>query len=202
MLVLLLSSLLFTGCQVTEPSWDNLVPDPAAPAPTQASTAAPAAATTDPAFSGRRSAFCIENPLDCDAQGQPLPEQPEPSPAPVVEPEPEPTPVVVVAPVPTAEPAPAPDLPPPVGMASQPAWGLRLLQTIPHAQPPRAALGLADGSEIVVAPGSMLVDAGVIVIAVGANMVQLAHVQPEGDHAEIETVTLTAQYGSPTPPTP
>ena len=72
---------------------------------------------------------------------------------------------------------------------------MRLLQTLHTASPPRAALGLPGGDEVVVAPGSILADEGVIVIAVGDGMVQLAKVEAEGDHAEIETVTLTAQYG-------
>lgn len=90
---------------------------------------------------------------------------------------------------------PVADIPAPMGMPSQPAWGVRLMQTLHTASPPRAALGLPDGQEVVVAPGSILADEGLIVIAVGDGMVQLAHVEPDGDHAEIETVTLTAQYG-------
>jgi len=84
----------------------------------------------------------------------------------------------------------------PVGVAAQAAWGVRLVQTFETRQPPKAALGMPDGEELIVAPGSMLPDVGMVVIAVGKDMVQLAHVVPEGDHAEIETKTLHAQYPS------
>ena len=84
----------------------------------------------------------------------------------------------------------------PVGVAVQAAWGVRLVQTFESRQPPKAALGMPDGQELIVAPGSMLPDVGMVVIAVGKDMVQLAHVVPEGDHAEIETTTLHAQYPS------
>ncbi|MCP4808743.1 MAG: hypothetical protein GY913_16160 [Proteobacteria bacterium] len=142
--------------------------------------------------SERRDQACIDDPLNCeDADDEPIVED-----APVVD--------VVEAVVEVIEPAwtgvqeiePEPvDAPPAVGMPSEPAWGIRLMQTLHTASPPRAALGLPNGDEVVVAPGSILADVGVIVVAVGDGMVQLAHVQPEGDHAEIETVTLTAQYG-------
>ena len=90
--------------------------------------------------------------------------------------------------------APPPEAPPAVGLPTQPAWAVRLLMTLPQAQPPRAALGLPSGEERIVSPGSMLPDLGLIVIAVGADSVQLARVTPAGDHAVVEPLTLTAQY--------
>ncbi|MCK6522547.1 hypothetical protein L6R49_14040, partial [Myxococcota bacterium] len=93
-----------------------------------------------------------------------------------------------------AEAAPPPEAPPAVGLPTQPAWAVRLLMTLPQAQPPRAALGLPSGEERVVSPGSMLPEVGLIVIAVGADSVQLARVTPAGDHAVVEPLTLTAQY--------
>ncbi len=83
----------------------------------------------------------------------------------------------------------------PEGMPSAASWGVRLVQTFERRQPPRALLGLPDGQEVVVSAGSMLPDVGLVVIAVGQGMIQLAQVLPEGDHATIETTTLQAQYG-------
>ncbi len=80
------------------------------------------------------------------------------------------------------------------GLPSSAAWGVRLLGTIAQSQPPRAALGLPDGTEVVVAPGSMLPSVGMVIISVGQNRVQVARVSPAGDHAEIEMVNLVAQY--------
>lgn len=82
----------------------------------------------------------------------------------------------------------------PVGVPTEAAWGVRLVQTFENRQPPRASMGMPDGEEIIVSPGSMLPDVGLVVISVGHNMVQLAKVTPAGDHATIETTTLHAQY--------
>ena len=149
-----------------------------------------AAPVVDEAFAGRRSQDCIDNPFDCeDVAEEPLVEEE----APVVEAVVDVVEAVVEAVESEPEEAPAP-LPEAVGLPSEPAWGVRLLQTLPSAQPPRAALGLSNGDEIVVAPGSMIEDAGLVVIAVGDQTVQLAKVEAVGDHAEIETVTLHALY--------
>lgn len=83
----------------------------------------------------------------------------------------------------------------PQGMPTEATWGVRLVQTFDNRQPPRALLGLPDGEEVIVSAGSMLPDVGLVVIAVGNGMVQLAQVVPDGDHATIETTTLHAQYG-------
>jgi len=121
------------------------------------------------------------------------------------------------APEPEAEPAPAPEAPvvvqesppPPPGIeqarASAPpssgwgetvgkTWPVRLVTTVPNASPPRAILGLPDGREVVVNPGSMVPDMGLVVVAIAPNSAELARIAPAGDHATIETLTLRAQY--------
>ncbi len=87
------------------------------------------------------------------------------------------------------------NLPDPVGMPVQPGWAVRLVATVPNAQPPRAVIGLPSGVEVVVSPGSMVPEAGLLVVAVGAGFVDLAQVTPDGDHARVEQRTLRAQYG-------
>ena len=82
----------------------------------------------------------------------------------------------------------------PAGLPKGPGWGVRLVATLPAAQPPRAVLGLPTGAEVVVSPGSMVPEVGVVVIAVGRGTVDLALVTPEGDHARVEQRTLHAQY--------
>jgi hypothetical protein len=85
----------------------------------------------------------------------------------------------------------------PAGLPKGPGWGVRLVATLPAAQPPRAVLGLPTGIEVVVSPGSMVPEVGVVVIAVGQGTVDLALVTPEGDHARVEQRTLHAQYQGP-----
>ena len=74
------------------------------------------------------------------------------------------------------------------------AWPVRLVTTVPNATPPRAILGLPDGREVVVNPGSMVPDMGLVVVAIAPNSAELARIAPAGDHATIETMTLRAQY--------
>jgi hypothetical protein len=74
------------------------------------------------------------------------------------------------------------------------AWGLRLLSTVNAATPPRAILGLPDGREEVVKAGDMLPDVGVVVLAVGHNVIQVGQVTAAGDHAKIESVFLQSMY--------
>lgn len=74
------------------------------------------------------------------------------------------------------------------------AWPVRLVTTVPNASPPRAILGLPDGKEIVVNPGSMVPDFGLVVVAISPGAAELAKIAPAGDHATIESVTLRAQY--------
>jgi hypothetical protein len=119
------------------------------------------------------------------------------SPAPAAAAEP-----VAAAPA-AATPAPAtPAAPPPPAAvtplaAISPApspWPVRLVMTLPQAQPPRAILGLPGGKEIVVTPGSMVPEEGLVVMSVGRDRVQLARIQPQGDHAAVAELTLTTQY--------
>ena len=95
---------------------------------------------------------------------------------------------------------PAPALPaqpaPPAPLSNLPSdpWPVRLVATLPAAQPPRAILGLPSGEERVVAPGSILPEQGLVVLAVTRDRVQLAKITPAGDHATIDAIELTAQY--------
>ncbi len=73
-------------------------------------------------------------------------------------------------------------------------WPLRLVATTPNAQPPRAILGLPDGQELVVRPGAMVPELGVVVMSVGAGSVEVARIVPAGDHAMVQSQTLTAQF--------
>lgn len=73
-------------------------------------------------------------------------------------------------------------------------WAVRLVTTVPNAQPPRAILGLPDGSEVVVTPGAMVPDAGLVVLSIGPQAVQLARVKANGDHATVDAFNLTPQY--------
>lgn len=95
---------------------------------------------------------------------------------------------------------------PPPGAAAPPAprwtpadavtlsWGLRLVSTVDASTPPRAILGMPDGSEEVVKAGDLIPEAGVVVLAVGQGVVQLGRVTPNGDHARVESVFLQAMF--------
>jgi len=116
----------------------------------------------------------------------------EPAAAATLEPEPaatsEPT-----APTPAASNAPTMKSGWPDGMAGT-QWPVRLVTTVPNASPPRAILGLPDGREIVVNPGSMVPEMGLVVVAIAPGAAELARIAPAGDHATIESMTLQAQY--------
>ena len=73
-------------------------------------------------------------------------------------------------------------------------WPVRLVKTVRDAQPPRAILGLPSGKEIVVTPGSMIPEEGLVVVAIGPDKVQLSQVKPQGDHASITSFTLQSMY--------
>lgn len=74
------------------------------------------------------------------------------------------------------------------------SWGVRVISTTYAAQPPRAILGLPDGSEQVVRPGDLLPEVSMVVLAVGHNKVQLAEITPMGDHAGVRSMVLDALY--------
>lgn len=90
-----------------------------------------------------------------------------------------------------------PSPPAPTGVPPRDPWPVRLVSTVAAAQPPRAILGTADGRELVVTPGSLLAEQGLVVMAVTDGRVTVARVRPDGDHAAIESVELVAQYGGP-----
>lgn len=97
---------------------------------------------------------------------------------------------VPAAGTPIAAPTPAPAA---LGLPSDP-WPVRLVATLPEAQPPRAILGLPSGEERVVSPGSILPEQGLVVMSVSKDKVQLAKITPAGDHATILSTELVAQY--------
>ena len=90
----------------------------------------------------------------------------------------------------------APSGPPAFGVPDAVRWPVRLVSTLPQAQPPRAILGLPSGEERVVSPGSMLAAEGLVVVSITADRVQLARIEPAGDHANITSFELSAQYAS------
>lgn len=116
---------------------------------------------------------------------------PPASPAPTPAPEPAPAPApasapVAAAPTTTAAPAPAP--------RAGGGWPMRLVRALPDTNPPRAILGLPDGREVVVSPGTMLPEHGIVVMAVGRDRLQVARIDAAGDHAAVTELSLEAQY--------
>ena len=107
-----------------------------------------------------------------------------PSPEPVAE-------AVAAAPMPAAMSIPEWDPAQPLAGGS---WGVRLLATLHDVQPPRAVLGLPDGEEIVVQPGSFVENHRLVVIAVGRDVVQLSRITPQGFYAKVETETLQSLF--------
>ncbi len=181
----MLISLLLSACTTADSSWgaDDLF----GPAGSSGPGATVAAPVDDPRFPSADDLAALEDPWQLEGPAAPVAEAVE-AVEEVVEALPEPQVEEVVQQVEVVS------APPAVGLASQPSWGVRLLNTLPQAVPPRAALGLPSGEEIVVAPGSMLPEVGVVVIAVGRDTAQLAKVTANGDHAVVEMATLAAQY--------
>ncbi len=102
---------------------------------------------------------------------------------------------------PMAAPAPVPTIPAwnPDDPLPDTSWGVRVLATLHDVQPPRAVLGLPDGTEEVVRAGAMLPDHRVVVLAVGRDIVQLARVNPDGFSARVESLTLQSLFPSRPP---
>ena len=188
---------LLTACAQTTPSSDVFAPVQPAPA---ATTAAPAPTPVDdPELSeifdertdedmeaGDASAdrlaagLGLTGPVDEPAPVEPTaPAQPEPA-APVMPPAPQ---VLYIQP-PTWTP----------GTPLDGSFGLRLVSTVVDAQPPRAILGMPSGDEQVVQPGTLLPEVGVVVLAIGRDVVQVAEIVPAGDHARVDTRLLTSMY--------
>jgi len=74
------------------------------------------------------------------------------------------------------------------------AWPVRLVRTHLDEQPPSAVLAMPDGRRIVVSPGDMVPERGLVVMAIGRDRVQLAAINSRGDHATVVPMELTAQY--------
>jgi hypothetical protein len=105
-------------------------------------------------------------------------------------------PVVEAAPVeaqPLVESSP-PSAAPAVVPGGSMAWPVRLVRTHLDEQPPSAILALPDGRRIVVSPGDMVPERGLVVMAIGRERVQLAAINSKGDHATVVPMELTAQY--------
>ena len=73
-------------------------------------------------------------------------------------------------------------------------WPVRLVRTHLDEQPPSAVLAMPDGRRIVVSPGDMVPERGLVVMAIGRERVQLAAVNSNGDHATVVPMELTSQY--------
>ena len=83
---------------------------------------------------------------------------------------------------------------PPVGLPSPSRFPVRLVSTVASAQPPRAIIGLPSGEEVVVSPGSVLASEGLVVMAIKEGEVELAKITPNGDHAVVTAIAVSAQY--------
>ncbi len=79
-------------------------------------------------------------------------------------------------------------------VAQDSTWPVRLVRTHLDEQPPSAVLALPDGRRVVVSPGEMVPERGLVVMAIGKDRVHLAQVTSKGDHATVVPVELTAQY--------
>ncbi len=73
-------------------------------------------------------------------------------------------------------------------------WRPTLIGTLMDGPTPRAILALPSGEEKVIKAGDMLSDDGVVVMAIGTNFVELAIVQHAEGRAQIENLTLSAQF--------
>ena len=69
-------------------------------------------------------------------------------------------------------------------------WPLRVVKTESDLNPPRAILGLPSGKEVVIRPGMQLPEENLVVMSIGSKAVILARIHTEGDHAQIEHLTL------------
>jgi hypothetical protein len=183
-------ALLASACESTEPKGGLFEPSPGSapaevqPPPDWQFPAAEPVTIRSEELAGGGTAV-TGNPAEAPSAPAPAAAAPEAS-----------APPESVAPEPAATAA-APAAAEPVPWAPDPAvagtWPVRLVATVPDAQPPRAILGLADGREVVVTPGTLLSDPRLVVMAVGVRTVDLAQVQPSGDHADVTTRTLHAQ---------
>jgi hypothetical protein len=191
--------LLLLACEAMESSGRPFAPVPAAAPPpvvtpvaapaaapaTEAGTApAPAAKTGDPDWS-----FPVSPPEVISSEE--LQKKEEGAPATDLFG----NPIASAAPAPTGTRIEAP-VAPLLAISNLPAdpWPVRLVATLPMAQPPRAVIGLANGDEKVVSPGSILAEQGIVVLSVSSDRVQLAKIEAAGDHARISSIELSAAY--------
>jgi hypothetical protein len=201
---------LLAACEPTSTGGDLFGPAAGSSAPVVGSASPDAASGGASGVSGKRAdpAFAdFEEPafkmssdeLHQSANAAPSDAAPSAAPAAAAAPA---APAVVAAPPGPAEAAPvaAPPSPPagsiaPLSALAAPGpWPVRLLRTLPETQPPRAILGLPDGREIVVSPGSMVPEQGLVVMAVGKGHLSLARVTGQGDHVALSELTLQSQY--------
>ena len=69
-------------------------------------------------------------------------------------------------------------------------WPLRVVKTEAQLNPPRAILGFPNGDEVVVQPGMLLSEQGLVIMSIGKKAVVLAKIVANGDHANIESITV------------
>ena len=69
---------------------------------------------------------------------------------------------------------------------------IQLVTAIPSAVPPRAILSLPDGKEIVVKPGQMVPEVGLVVLSIEAGKVEISRVESAGDRATVHNEVLVA----------
>jgi hypothetical protein len=180
------------GCEQIAPSGNPLEPVVAAPASAEPGSEEPEPGVETTEESSEEVFSISSEDLLAIARGED-PSTPEPET--VAAPKESPPPVAAAPPPqPTIEQPAAPTPSSGWGEAVGKAWPVRLVTTVPNASPPRAILGLPDGREVVVNPGSMVPDLGLVVVAIAPNSAELARIAPAGDHATIETLTLQAQY--------
>lgn len=73
-------------------------------------------------------------------------------------------------------------------------WGLRLVSTVHNVQPPRAIIGLPDGTEAIVMAGTILAEQQAVVMAVGHQTIEVAYITPAGYQAKVETRRINALF--------
>lgn len=103
------------------------------------------------------------------------------------------TPSAAAPAAPAVAPTPAPVWDPSVPVPGT-GFGVRVVAVLLEVQPPRAILGMADGTEHVVTPGAMIPSEGLVVLAIGRDAVQIAKVSPSGYAAAVTTETVRALY--------
>jgi hypothetical protein len=73
-------------------------------------------------------------------------------------------------------------------------WLPILVSTLTESPIPRAVLVMPGGAEVVVRAGDLLQEEGVIVMSIGDGAVELAAITAESGQAQIENISLSAQY--------